>query len=152
MHAKESLKYSKQTGEVTLLSGALVSGACSFSNFSLLGGMICLIRRLPTLHGRLNVRFVWGYLIQTTNEVLKEQKEMSCEVTRVREEALRETSRLGEEALCEVCQSGKTRALTIRAPLVQDQPSFPLEKVAVDIMGPLPANCRGNRYLIVINM
>ena len=51
---------------------------------------------------------------------------------------------------CDVCESRKSPIPKSKAPLVQDQPSFPLEKVAIDIMGPLPISSRGNRYLVVI--
>lgn len=51
---------------------------------------------------------------------------------------------------CDVCESRKTPVPTAKAPLVQDRPSFPLEKVAIDIMGPLPTTPSGNRYLVVI--
>jgi len=52
---------------------------------------------------------------------------------------------------CDICESRKTPAPTARAPLIQDDcPSFPLEKVAIDIMGPLPTTARGNRYIVVV--
>eukprot|EP00117_Sycon_ciliatum_P025918 scpid18163/ scgid5290/ Retrovirus-related Pol polyprotein from transposon 412; Protease; Reverse transcriptase; Endonuclease len=51
---------------------------------------------------------------------------------------------------CPVCESRKTPAPKQHAPLVQEQPSFPLERVAIDIMGPLPESYRGNRYIVVI--
>ena len=51
---------------------------------------------------------------------------------------------------CEVCESRKAPVPTPRAPLVQDSASFPLERVAIDIMGPLPESRRGNRYIVVV--
>ena len=51
---------------------------------------------------------------------------------------------------CDVCASRKSPVPHPHAPLVQDHPSFPLEKVAIDIMGPLPVTARGNKYLVVI--
>ena len=51
---------------------------------------------------------------------------------------------------CEVCHSRKSPTPRSKASLIQDHPSFPLEKVAIDIMGPLPVTSRGNRYMIVI--
>ena len=50
----------------------------------------------------------------------------------------------------DVCESRKSPIPKSKAPLVQDQQSFPLENVAIDIMGPLPISSRGNRYLVVI--
>ena len=51
---------------------------------------------------------------------------------------------------CDVCARRKSPVPANHAPLVQDQPSFPLERVAIDIMGPLPQSNRGNKYLVVV--
>ena len=51
---------------------------------------------------------------------------------------------------CEVCQRCKPPVLTPRAPMVTSQPSFPLQRVGMDIMGPLPVTPRGNRYILVV--
>ena len=51
---------------------------------------------------------------------------------------------------CDICESRKAPLPKAKAPLVQDRPSFPLEKVAIDIMGPLPTTPSGNKYLVVI--
>eukprot|EP00117_Sycon_ciliatum_P026749 scpid51688/ scgid5115/ Gypsy retrotransposon integrase-like protein 1 len=51
---------------------------------------------------------------------------------------------------CEVCQRRKPPVPTPRAPMVTSQPSFPLQRVGMDIMGPLPVTPRGNRYILVV--
>lgn len=52
--------------------------------------------------------------------------------------------------LCDSCQSRKPAKLT-RAPLGQDPVSEPMEKVTLDILGPLPVSHRSNRYILVIS-
>ena len=51
---------------------------------------------------------------------------------------------------CALCSARRTPAPTARAPMKVDQPSFPLQRVAMDIMGPLPRTNRGNLYIVVI--
>ena len=53
-------------------------------------------------------------------------------------------------ASCAKCCSRKT-PLVVRAPLQLDNSvSRPLQRVAMDILGPLPETARGNRYILVI--
>ena len=54
--------------------------------------------RLPSLLSRLKVRCLFGFSLQSTNEVLRVQEEASCELLRVQEEASRELLRVQEEA------------------------------------------------------
>ena len=51
---------------------------------------------------------------------------------------------------CDVCQSRKSSRLT-RAPLGQDPVSEPMEKVSIDVLGPLPLSRRSNRFILVIS-
>ena len=51
---------------------------------------------------------------------------------------------------CERCAAGKSPPYTIRAPLQQDIPSYPWERIANDIFGPLPQADRNNRFVLVI--
>lgn len=51
---------------------------------------------------------------------------------------------------CNVCASKKSPNKTRRAPLQQHQVGMPMERVALDIMGPLPESERGNRYIMVV--
>ena len=52
---------------------------------------------------------------------------------------------------CGECAASKAPPYTIRAPLQQDLPSFPWERIAMDIVGPLPVTEEGNRYLLVVS-
>ena len=51
--------------------------------------------------------------------------------------------------LCHVCAAKKGLAWRIRAPLQLYQSGAPMERVAVDIAGPLPCTPRGTRYILV---
>jgi len=51
---------------------------------------------------------------------------------------------------CADCEARNSAAPIPRAPLQTVRPSYPLERVAMDIMGPLPTTARGNRYIVVI--
>jgi hypothetical protein len=51
---------------------------------------------------------------------------------------------------CSQCASRKTAGKTLRAPLSTVRTGYPMERIALDIMGPLPATRRGNRYILVI--
>jgi transposase InsO family protein len=53
---------------------------------------------------------------------------------------------------CTVCQKSKNKHQMIsRAPLVQDHsPSKPFDRVAFDVLGPLPESVNGNRYILVV--
>jgi len=52
---------------------------------------------------------------------------------------------------CRECQLKKLVRLKIRQPMVlTDTPGFAFDKVAMDVMGPLPRTRRGNRYILTI--
>ena len=51
---------------------------------------------------------------------------------------------------CEGCARAKTGESGRRARLVQDIPGMPMERMAVDLMGPLPRTERGNLYIVVV--
>ena len=51
--------------------------------------------------------------------------------------------------LCHVCAAKKGPVRRTRAPLQLYQPGAPMERVAVDIAGPLPCMPRGNHYILV---
>ena len=51
--------------------------------------------------------------------------------------------------LCDSCQSRKPPKLT-KAPLGQDPVSEPMEKITIDVLGPLPVSHRSNRLILVI--
>ena len=51
---------------------------------------------------------------------------------------------------CELCIKLKPPQKAGRAPLVSVQPGYPLERVALDILGPLPESDLGNRYIMVV--
>ena len=51
--------------------------------------------------------------------------------------------------LCDICQSRKPSKLT-KASLGQDPVSEPMEKVTIDVLGPLPVSHRSNRHILVI--
>ena len=51
---------------------------------------------------------------------------------------------------CERCSTGKARKAGPRAPLVSCLPGYPLERVAIDILGPLPETERRNKYIMVV--
>ena len=51
---------------------------------------------------------------------------------------------------CEQCQRRRQPVPRPRAPMATSRPSFPLERVGMDIMGPLSITPRGNRYILVI--
>lgn len=53
-------------------------------------------------------------------------------------------------AECVACASKKNPTKLSRAPLVSMKTGAPLEKVALDIVGPLPKTSRGNQYIVVI--
>ena len=50
---------------------------------------------------------------------------------------------------CEMCASRKSPS-TRRAPLQSDLTGCPLQRVAMDILGPLPLTDRGNKYVLVV--
>ncbi len=51
---------------------------------------------------------------------------------------------------CPECQSRKTPNPKRRAALVQVPVGAPMERLAVDVMGPFPVSSRGNRYVLVV--
>ena len=51
---------------------------------------------------------------------------------------------------CDKCARRKTSPKVKRAPLKQHLVGAPMERVAIDIMGPLPISRSGNRYIMVI--
>ena len=51
--------------------------------------------------------------------------------------------------ICDICQSRKPSKPT-KAPLGQDPVSEPMEKVTIDVLGPLPVSQRSNRHILVI--
>lgn len=51
---------------------------------------------------------------------------------------------------CEECGKDKAPPKKSRAPLTQQISGAPLERVAVDLMGPLPKTSAGNRHIVVI--
>ncbi|MEW8548469.1 MAG: reverse transcriptase domain-containing protein, partial [Candidatus Thiodiazotropha sp.] len=52
---------------------------------------------------------------------------------------------------CEMCAASKAPPYTVRAPLQQDVPAFPWERIAMDVVGPLPVTEAGNKYILVIS-
>ena len=51
---------------------------------------------------------------------------------------------------CDVCATRKGPHKTIRAPMAQHNVGAPMERVAVDVLGPLPESDQGNKYLLII--
>jgi hypothetical protein len=51
---------------------------------------------------------------------------------------------------CDECASIKTSTQQLRAPLGQMPVGCPLDRLATDIMGPLPRTPRNNRYILVV--
>ena len=52
---------------------------------------------------------------------------------------------------CAACATRKTPAPKARAPLVNIQAGYPLQLIAMDIMGPFPDNGSGNSYILVVS-
>ena len=52
---------------------------------------------------------------------------------------------------CEMCAASKAPPYTIRAPLQQDIPSFPWERIVMDIVGPRPVMDNGNQFILVMS-
>ena len=53
-------------------------------------------------------------------------------------------------AACESCATRKALPTKPRAAMQADLPSGPFERVAMDILGPLPITTRGNKYILVV--
>ena len=51
---------------------------------------------------------------------------------------------------CEKCARRKSPQATARAPLVSSCPGYPFERIALDIMGPMPTTESGNKYILVV--
>ena len=51
---------------------------------------------------------------------------------------------------CEKCARRKSHQATARAPLVSSCPDYPFERIALDIMGPMPTTESGNKYILVV--
>ena len=52
---------------------------------------------------------------------------------------------------CQKCAERNSPKRRSRAPLVTTQSGYPMERVAMDIVGPLPRTKRGNRFIIVVS-
>ena len=52
---------------------------------------------------------------------------------------------------CEMCQKGKDPIPTKRAPMQVARSGYPMERIAVDILGELPVTERGNKYVLVVS-
>jgi hypothetical protein len=52
---------------------------------------------------------------------------------------------------CHVCHSSKSPIPTLKAPLVQENvTSRPFERIAFDVVGPLPPTAKNNKYILVV--
>ena len=51
---------------------------------------------------------------------------------------------------CDLCESRKRPKQHYKGPLQRYTVGIPMERVALDIMGPLPLSDKGNKYLLVI--
>ena len=51
---------------------------------------------------------------------------------------------------CDICASRKAPPKTPRAPMQHANVGAPLERIAIDITGPLPESHKGNKYILVI--
>jgi len=52
---------------------------------------------------------------------------------------------------CDLCASRKKPSKTPRAPMKSYNVGAPMERIAIDVMGPLPATDRDNKYILVIS-
>ena len=51
---------------------------------------------------------------------------------------------------CAKCPRRKSPQATARAPLASSCPGYPFERIALDIMGPMPTTESGNKYILVV--
>ena len=51
---------------------------------------------------------------------------------------------------CDACASRKGPSRNIRAPMAQYNVGAPMERLAVDILGPLPVSDSSNKYLLIV--
>ena len=52
---------------------------------------------------------------------------------------------------CDICSRGKAPPRTKRSPMTLTGSGYPMERIATDILGPLPETDKGNRYILVIS-
>ena len=52
---------------------------------------------------------------------------------------------------CDLCASRKKPSKTSRAPMKSYNVGAPMERIAIDVMGPLPTTDRDNKYILVIS-
>ena len=52
---------------------------------------------------------------------------------------------------CEICQKGKEPIPSKRTPMQMARSEYPMERIAVDIMGELQETGRGNKYVLVVS-
>ena len=51
---------------------------------------------------------------------------------------------------CDLCASRKGPAQKQRGPMKQYNVGAPMERIAIDVLGPLPLSHRGNKYLLIV--
>ena len=51
---------------------------------------------------------------------------------------------------CDICDSRKSSPVKPKAPMRQYNVGAPLERIAIDVMSPLPTSTVGNKYILVI--
>ena len=51
---------------------------------------------------------------------------------------------------CAICESNKQPKKKPRAALKDFRVGYPMDRVAVDVMGPLPLSAAGNKYILCI--
>ena len=52
---------------------------------------------------------------------------------------------------CSSCASGKSPSQTPQAPLVPTYVGYPMEHIALDLLGPLPTTRHGNKHILVVS-
>ena len=52
---------------------------------------------------------------------------------------------------CDICSRRKAPPRTKRCPMTLTGSGYPMERIATDILGPLPETDKGNRYILVIS-
>ena len=51
---------------------------------------------------------------------------------------------------CDICERTKPSTKTIQAPMKKHVSERPMQRVAIDVMGPLPETTAGNRFIVVV--
>ena len=51
---------------------------------------------------------------------------------------------------CQDCAESKSPSSTARGPLIPSRVGYPMQRVALDLFGPLPVTRRGNKYILVV--